>query len=151
MAEVPHVWAAYARCQQQLSTRASLDDASWGLEAGLNAILAGKSESGGLADDEVVRTVANASRRNRHCAMLVKKYSTDLAGRENVTVIGEYEARSDLARLALKLSSQNYRLLLLIGYGEDRADIAMQFGMSPEGLRARISRARSEARGLLAA
>jgi hypothetical protein len=151
MAEVPHDWAAYARRQQQLSTRASLDDASWGLEAGLNAILDGKSEGGGLAEVDVVRTVSNTSRRNRHCAMLVRKFSSDLAGNENVAVIGKYEARSDLARLALKLSSQNYRLLLLIGYGEDRADIAMQFGLSPESLRARVSRARSEARLLLAA
>ena len=151
MAEVPHDWAAYARCQQQLSNRASLDDASWGLEAGLNAILVEKSEGRVCATGDVTRTVANASRRNRYDIALLRKYASDVVEVEAPCPVAALEARNILSKLSLLLSSENFRLLVQVGQGEDRAALAAQFGLKSEALRARISRVRSEARQLLAA
>jgi len=150
MAAIPHDWAIYAHCQQQLANRSSLDDTSWGLESGLDTILGNKAQGESEVGFQVTRTISNASRRNRYGAMLLRKYSADITDGDEVSVICEYEARSDLARLTFGLSSQNYRLLILVGHGADRANLCQQFHINPMALRARIARARTEARKLLA-
>ncbi len=150
MAEVPYDWAEYARCQQQLSTRAQIDDAAWGLEAGLNSILERKSASEEATETETIRTIATASRRNRYRTNLLKRHTAYFADENNVSALLHYEARSDLAKLAFSLSFESYQLLISIGQREERCELAAKFGLSDAALRARISRARFDARKMLA-
>lgn len=135
MAELPLLWDAYASAQAQLSTRTTVSDRSWGLEAALNRLVIDMPP-----DPAQLATVqASATRRARYSRALIARNAAALSG-EAPSVDAQIEARSDLIFLGRHLSRSDMASLLAVGLGHsDTTDAARQ----------RLTRARRRARMLL--
>jgi hypothetical protein len=135
MADLPHLWDAYASAQAQLSTRTTVSDRSWGLEAALNRLVVDMPPS--PAQPSTVQ--ASAERRTRHSRALIARNAAALCG-EAPSVDAQMEARSDLIFLGRHLSTSDMASLLAAGLGHSNTTNAA---------RQRLTRARRRARMLL--
>jgi hypothetical protein len=149
MAEFPHPWAIYARTQAQLSRRATSDDRTDGLEAGLNRFLAlGEWPDPAAAELQMSRAIAAGARRTR--------YFSGIRARGGVPAPAEaldskrIEARSDLARLIKALGKEDMMLLRAVAIGHGYRRLAAALGGNGAALRARVCRCRRLARTALA-
>src|SRR5262245_63061713 len=70
----PPDWDRYLRLQTKLDAKPQINNRSWGLEAGLDAILAAAGNAA-LVDSKVI---AAGERRERYRAGLRRTYSSDL-------------------------------------------------------------------------
>ncbi len=142
MMDLPHPWGAYACLQTKLARRQRVDDLSWGLDAGLNLLLAGPEQP--LGDAEVRRTVRSENRRERHHARLRRihlppeDYFADPEG--------AFAARQALrAAQVLVANDDDWALLCAVGEGYDYGEIAAARGVSTGQLRVRVLRLRRAA------
>jgi len=135
MAELPHPWDAYASAQAQLSTRTTVGDRSWGLEAALNRFV------GSMPPDpaQLATVQASAERRARYGRALIVRNAAALNS-EAPSAGAQMEARSDLIFLGRHLSAPDMATLLAVGLGHSA---------STEAARQRVARARRRARMLL--
>lgn len=103
MADIPQDWRAYASKQAELDRRSYVNPKTWGLEAGLDALLDGTS-----APNTVDRTIASAARRSRYGQALLAKHM-----RINVSMDGvaQLEARSAMATIERHLPAAQVMLL----------------------------------------
>lgn len=135
MAELPHLWDAYASAQAQLSTRTTVSDRTWGLEAALNRLIVDMPQ-----DPAQLATVqTSAERRVRYSRALLARNGAALSG-EAPSVNAQIEARSDLIFLGRHLSTSDMASLLASGLGHSGAS---------NSARQRLTRARRRARRLL--
>src|SRR5690606_17796859 len=101
----------------------SVDDYAWGLESGLDSILACPSSAEVSGDEALARTVANASRRSRYDKALIAKYMEAVVT-PSPSGQGRIEARSDIQHLQRVLSIADFRVLVAVGQGVEQKLIA---------------------------
>jgi hypothetical protein len=136
MDDLPELWSDYLRLQIALECSARVEASSWGLEAGLNRLLADQ------AVENVDRTVQSASRKERNRATLLTTYvrASDLL----VDPIGEaaLDARRALRLVHQAVSSDLWELLRAVGEGHEFEELAVTFGARSGTLRTRLCRFR---------
>lgn len=154
MAELPHPWGVYAQQQRRLARRPTVDDLAWGFESSLNVLCAGMPTFS--HSDDLRRATATGARRERHRASLCRRRALEAAGSADwIAQAGPdgrhlAEARSELRHLARTIPAAELNLLVSIGCGMDRGEVASALSIKPEALRTRLSRARRLAAKALA-
>lgn len=145
MATLPDAWAAYARLQARLSRRNELDPYTWGLENGLNLILARDLSAAGPSDDDLRRAVTSEARKERDHAQRFLLESMDL---EDAADPHDFEARMAardvLTRIAARVREADSKLLGGLAEGHSYDEIATQLGGTTVNLRTRALRLRRE-------
>src|SRR3990172_12962263 len=123
MADLPHPWDAYARRQEELSRKSLVDGQAWGLEAGLNLILASDPAVNPPSQVEIDRTVASAARLERYRAVLRAQYleeePVDLGS--SLRII---EARQMLRLIKKSVPNPDWVLLCEVAAGHEYREIA---------------------------
>lgn len=149
MAELPRPWNMYAEQQRRLNCRLTVDDFAWGIEASLNALCDDASTISDTAD--LRRATATASRRERYRASLRRRRSLEVIGSSDWMAQASpdgrcvTEARSDLRHVERTVAAADLDLLVSIALGTDRGEVATSLAVTPDALRARLSRARCAA------
>jgi len=147
MAALPHPWDAYATHQAELSNRASADDRSWGLEAGLNRILEEPNPEDAPHGKNLARVISNATRRSRYARELLARHF--IFGEEAFDVIATLDANADLRQLEKALGPQELLTLVAAAY-EDSGEAAAELcGVSYDTFRQRLTRIRKRLRAIL--
>jgi hypothetical protein len=151
MADLPHPWGIYAQFQAALARCSSVDDVSWGLESGLDAICEGGQVNGVLTNsnaEDVRRSMATGARRERYRAALLQRHAVEQAGSDHWlartttddrALIG---VRSELRHLQRRLRPADLALLVQSARGVRTDELARRVGVSAAAVRARISRNR---------
>lgn len=143
MSDLPHLWAAYARLQHKLSSKACVDDRAWGFEAGLNVILASDPESEQLTQNDIDHAVANGARQDRYRAKLRAIYllQGEESGDSNAN-LQAIEARQNLELIKNSVKTLDWVLLCEVAAGHEYAEISAKQGTTAGNLRARVLRLR---------
>ncbi len=136
MSDVPDHWRAYARLQEKLARSHWVDHSTWGLEAGLNSLLAGEFP----VEEDVDRVISSGSRKERHRARLRRVYLVDEGSAENPDAA--LDARRRLRLVATRVTKDDRRLLRAVGEGYEYGEIAAASHVAPGTLRARVLRLR---------
>jgi hypothetical protein len=136
MPEFRDRWGAYARLQEKLARRGRVDDRTWGLEAGLNRLLA----AGLPAEEDLHRTIRSESRKERHRTKLRRTYLTDEASTGMLEHV--VAARRRLRGIESRFPANDWILLRAVGEGHTYEEIARIAKVSPGALRARVLRLR---------
>lgn len=129
---LPPPWDAYLRLQTTLGDRTEVNSRSWGIEAGLDAILAGETAPANLPT-----IVASAERRERHRTQLRRNFSRAL--RPLVDQPAAIEARIAIGQIQRLLPPADWQLISSLGTGMDYKSLAIS-GATPGGLRVRVMR-----------
>src|SRR5262245_53181460 len=101
---LPPPWDAYLRLQTSLDDITAVNNHSWGIESGLDAILAGAAAPANLPT-----IVASAGRRERHRARLRRTFSKAL--HPVVDQPAAIEARIALGQIQRLLPSADWQLI----------------------------------------
>jgi len=125
-------WDAYVRLQTSLDDITEVNNRSWGIEAGLDAILAGAA-----APSNLPTIVATAERRERHRARLRRTFSKALW--PVVDQPAAIEARVELGQIQRLLPSADWQLMSSVASGMDYRSLAKN-GATPGSLRIRVMR-----------
>lgn len=138
MAELPHPWGVYARLQIKLAHRRQVDDRSWGLDAGLDRVLAEPDQP--PTEDEIDRAVRSEGRRERYRAQLRRVHLAP----ENCATDPEaaVAARQTLRTAQAQVAIDDWMLLCAVGEGCEYGEIAAARNGSPGQLRVRVLRLR---------
>lgn len=150
MADLPHPWGIYAQYQASLARRSSVDDISWGLEDGLDAICEGGVQMNGVLTNidanDVHRNMTTGARRERYRAALLRRHAVEQAGSDRWFAAAAtdgralVEARSELRHLKRRLRPADFTLLVQCAEGRGADELAKRRGVSAAAVRARISR-----------
>jgi hypothetical protein len=139
MADLPHLWATYARLQNNLRREYQVGDRSSGIEAGMDHIL--DSVAGALpADAEVNKVIATGRRRERHRIARRDPLLNDYA---TAHPDGTLTARSELAAIHREVGDRNWDLLAAIGVGSSYKDISVAMSLPPGLIRVKVARLRA--------
>ena len=134
---LPQRWDAYARLQHDLDRARRVDSLAWGLEAGLDALLAEDVS----ADPTGAITVAAAARRERHrSATRRHRIAPNLDGL--LETGPQLDARAELGVVEKTVSSSDWKVLRAVGQGDDYATVADALGVTAASLRVRVLRIR---------
>lgn len=131
-------WAAYARIQQKIDTRTTLDDRAWGLEAAADALLQLR-----IDEDAAGLTRQTAARRERYQAVLRRTRIAAVIASPPCTE-ATVDARGRLRVLEGRIDPSDWRLLLSVAGGQAYTDLARVHGCSAGALRVRVVRLRRE-------
>lgn len=134
---LPHPWEAYLRLQSELDATNQVSNRSWGLEAGLGAILAVAP----LAPANLPTAMATAERRERHRARLRRIYQPAL--RPMVDQPAVVEARVEIEKVRQLLHPADWKLISSVAMGMDYQDVGRDIGATPSSLRIRVMRIRT--------
>lgn len=135
---LPDPWEAYLRLQSELKATNQVNNRSWGLEAGLDAILAVAP----FAPPANLPTgIATAERRERHRARLRRTYQSAL--RPLVDQPAVVEARVDIGKIRQLLHASDWKLISSVAMGMDYQEIGKDIGATPSSLRIRVMRIRA--------
>lgn len=136
MSNTPHPWSTYARLQEKLVRRSSIDDHTWGLEAGLNRLLAQEPP----AAEDVDRAVRSEGRKERYRTVLRRIHLTVQESAGNQESL--FEARQRLRRAAAQVTAEEWVLLRAVGEGYEYKELATTARVAAGTLRARVLRLR---------
>jgi hypothetical protein len=128
----PPPWDAYMRLQTSLDDITEVNNRSWGIEAGLDAIL-----TGAAAPANLPTIVATAERRERHRARLRRTFSKTLW--PVVDQPAAIEARIVLGQIQRLLPPADWQLISSVASGVNYRSVASR-GATPGGLRIRVMR-----------
>jgi hypothetical protein len=131
-------WESYARLQEILDRKRTVDSHAWGLEAGLNRLLQPETSA-----DEADRTIRSTSRKERHQAFLRRRY---MPRAPVIDIQPALEARHVLGIIERKVMPDQWALLLAIANGHAYADVALSWGLAAAAIRARVLRLRRRLR-----
>jgi hypothetical protein len=137
---VDFTWSKYAQLQAELRDNHSVGDRSWGIEAGLNRILAAPIGESPANDNDIQRAVSSRQRRERHRAALRRLYLVNNEAGPHPEAF--LQARAELRSIRAKVISSDWHLLCAVGVGLEYAEIATVKGASTGALRVRVSRLR---------
>lgn len=146
MAEVPYPWRSYERQQKYLAQRTQVDDKAWGLEAGLNLIVATDPAASPASEIEIDRRVSSRTRLERYRSGRRDPFPDDdelpdpkwAAG----TIEASVAAREILQRIENAAANSELEILLEVVAGHGYAEIAVRRGTTPGALRVRVVRLR---------
>lgn len=136
MSDLPHPWSAYSRLQSSLARRSYVDDEAWGLEAGLNGLVAGEISS----DHDAERTIESASRKARHQATLRRIHVA--VANASADPESAIDARLQLRSARSQVTARDWVLLRAVGEGYEYSELAIASRVTTGALRARICRLR---------
>ena len=136
MTDLPDHWRIYMRLQEKLERTYKIDDYAWGLEQGLNRLLAEKLPT----LEEVERTVKSASRKERYRQQLSRIFLTEEEPARNF--VDAVDARRRLRLVKKAVTPGDWSLLTARGEGYDYEEIAAVRKMGAGTLRARVLRIR---------
>lgn len=136
MLKLTYPWSAYERLQDKLARSHRVDDRTWGLEAGLNRLLAG----GFPAPEEVDRTVRSAGRRERYRAQLRRVHLAFEDKTQNPEDV--FDSRCRLRLLLAQITLKEWALLRAVAEGHKYNELAAVERVAPGTLRARVLRLR---------
>ena len=141
MADLPDPWGAYARQQQELSQKSQVDDKAWGLEAGLNLILATDPALNSPSQDAIDRAVASCARLERYRARLraIHLNHEEPTGNADLKAI---EALQSLQLIESRVADDDWVLLCEVAEGNEYAEVAAHRDATAGSLRARVFRLR---------
>ena len=140
MAEIPHLWRAYARLQQQARQSRRADARSWAFEAGLDYLL---EDHPGRADEGaegVARAVSTARRREAHRDGTLRRVAVEWDNSPHPEAA--LHARLTLDTIRSRLTGPDWDILCEVGAGRSYDEIAAVRGGTPGGSRVRILRLR---------
>jgi hypothetical protein len=138
---LPSPWDAYMRLQSELDETTQVDNRSWGLEAGLDAVLAAAPGNVGAAVASLTTTIATAARRERHRARLRRIHSGPLW--PAVDQPEAIEARVRIEQIRRMLAPADWRLISAVAMGTDYRAMGRSFRATPSSLRVRVVRIRN--------
>jgi hypothetical protein len=141
---LPDPWGAYMRLQSELDATTLVNNRSWGLEAGLDAILAVAPSDSVTPASNLPTTIATAGRRDRHRARLRRMYQTVL--RPCVDQPAVIEARVEIGQVRRLLHAADWQLISSLATGMDYRAIGNDIGATPSSLRIRVMRIRDSLR-----
>ena len=142
-------WGAYLRLQADLDATGRVNNRSWGMEAGLDAILdAASAQDGSGRHSDLKTTIDSARRRERHRARLRRIYAADLE--PTVDQPAQLDARIQFAPIRRALSVRDWQLISRVADGMEYQAIARTIGGTPGSLRVRTLRIRQALRKLAA-
>ena len=135
---LPDPWEAYLCLQSELDETNQVSNRSWGLEAGLDAILAVTPSA---PPANLPTAMATTERRERHRARLRRTYQSALRPLvDQPTVV---EARVDLEKVRRLLHATDWKLISSVAMGMDYQEIGRDIGATPSSLRIRVMRIRT--------
>lgn len=135
--KVSQRWDAYARLQRDLDRTRRVDSLAWGLEAGLDALLADDVS----ADPTGAMAVAAAARRERHrSATRRHRMAPSLDGM--LETGPQLDARAELRIVERTVSESDWYVLCAVGEGADYTSVAELLGVTAASLRVRVWRLR---------
>jgi hypothetical protein len=144
MAVIPQKWRDYARLQSKLLKNTVVDDQSWGVEAGLNVMLAENDNTINQCTAHINRVARSAARLERYRArsrrIFLAPFAQDTVDQEN-----QLSARSELKAIRTRVSLNDWSTLTKLAAGEDYASIAADAGTSKASLRTMVCRMRKKA------
>lgn len=140
MADLPHPWAIYARLQNNLRRECQVGDRSWGIESGMNHILA--SVSGAPpAEEDVSKVIATSRRRERHRGARRDPLLDDIVATAHPD--GALTARRELGDIRRQVGDSNWDLLAAVGMGSSYKDISSSTSLAPGLIRVKVARLRA--------
>ncbi len=135
MSELDTRWAAYLDFQIRSGRRRRVDATGWGLEAGLDHILAGQA-----ADGDASAAAERGRARECHRARLRFRYF-------DVHQVDDPTAKLDdldrLRRLLASVCRDDRRMLLATGFGHNSAATAVLMTKKPDAVRQQVARLRA--------
>ncbi|SRR6266568_3112053 len=140
MAELPHPWGAYAHLQEQ-SRKSQIDDRAWGVEAGLNLIVASDPTTP-PSQDQIDRTVASTARLERYRVQLRSLYLNDEESVDPNAALQAIAARQILQLIRKSAANSDWVLLCEVAAGQEYTEIAARRRVTAGSLRARVLRLR---------
>ena len=159
MAELPFPWNIYEAKQKQLKRSHRLNDQTWGIENGLNALLTAV-ESGSLSknqDDaqrDIDKAIASRIWTERNRARLRRKYiklapEMDPQPQRHPASFSPAETEARLhasirvSQIRSSMTSTEWNLIVRVTEGFDCHEIALDSGVSAGNIRTKLSRLRS--------
>jgi len=141
MADFPHPWRIYLQLQSALSRSRCVNNDTWGIEGGLDIILASPPDMS-PSDEDIARTISSKRRREqRRSRLRILHIRPD---EDRTDPEQELLARSELRRISSQVRASDWVLLRSIGLGDDCADIAKKLGASIGAVRVRVLRLRRQ-------
>ncbi len=137
MRESTDPWRRYAKRQEELARSTQVDHRSWGLEAGLDALL---EDIGAASDEDADRAASTRARRERHHRALIAKNPNPTESVHSPE--GPVEARRQLRLIRERLNEDETSLLSAIGEGNTPLEIAAELGEPVVRVRVRLFRLR---------
>jgi hypothetical protein len=132
---LPPPWEAYLRLQSKLDGTTQVNGRTWGLEATLDALLAGAAPPLSLPT-----IISTTERRERHRARLRRTYPSALWPVVNQPAA--IEARVELQQIRRLLHPCDWQLVSNVAAGMDYRTIGNDLGTTPSSLRVRVTRIR---------
>lgn len=140
MCELDPPWADYLQIQGRICQRGRMDAIGWGLEAGLDHILAQQQDQGQQSFGTANAAIERGKSRERYRAHLRDWYFDSRKVNEPTAQLHD---RIYLADLLTKITAKDRAILLATGFGYDSAAVASIFSTTPSAVRQRIVRLRS--------
>lgn len=136
MSKLAYPWNEYAALQDALAKSHRVDDQAWGLEGGLNSLLAAPCPNEGSSRV----AVENGSRKARNRARLLRVRGRDdtPAAQPEVAL----DAFRQLRAVPNCVSQDDWALLSAVAEGRSYEEVAAVRGVSPASLRVRVVRSR---------
>ena len=155
MADIPHLWGAFARLQRKLSATNCITIGA-ALEEALNVVHQSDFRPESANETDLLRVAATAGRQARHRASLHRRVQAEALGdaaeshADDGREIGigarslddAIHARRELARLAAILREPDWDLLTGVAAGETYDELALQHASTSAALRSRVCRLR---------
>ena len=135
MSELDTRWTTYLDLQTRSGRRRRVDSTCWGLEAGLNHLLAGQADDGG-ASAAAERGRARESHRARLRFLYLDRCEVD----DPTTKLDNLDR---LRRLLASLCGDDRRMLLAAGFGHNSRATAVLMAKKPDAIRQRVARLRA--------
>jgi hypothetical protein len=142
--QLPPRWDAYMRLQSELDGIAQVNNRTWGLEAGLDAILLDAPGDGAASNSNLPTTIATAERRERHRARLRRTYEWSLMPMVDQPKV--IEARVEIGKVRRLLPPFDWRLISSVAMDMDYRAIGEDVGATANSLRIRVMRIRDSLR-----
>lgn len=155
MADIPHLWDAFARLQRKLSATNCITIGA-ALEEALNVVHQPDFRPESANETDLLRVAATAARQVRHRAFLRRRAQAEAFGDAAASHIDDggeisigarslddaIHARRELARLAAILRQPDWDLLTGVAAGETYDELALQHASTSAALRSRVCRLR---------
>jgi hypothetical protein len=145
MSKFDFAWRCYKNLQQRALDSQCLGDSSWGIERGLDYLIAAIGsdtvpQNPQTLEANLKRAMASGSRRERAHSSSLKTW---LVSREAASIESEVDATAALARIVNAVAGPiDQQILYKTSLGYSDAEIAADLASTSGAIRARISRLR---------
>jgi len=143
--DLPHPWNVYQDVQNRLAQSGRVTGQAWGLEAALDRVLDACQVEGNttpISQCSINTSINTASCRERSHLRQRLRYKAEFPSNVE-SPYRSIAARGRLAAVREQVCPQDWKLLLLLGYGFSHNEIATAMGQTASATRTRICRVRA--------